>query len=345
MTETTNVDWRVYHGTGQPAPSRQAQLPPAPPWRRFAGTGTATRPVDEAAESQRMIGGPLGQPRQPNRREVAVVNAAIYLRRPLLVTGRPGSGKSVLAHLIARELGLGPVLRWSVTGHTTVQEGLYHYDGLGRAQAVAGAGRGGTDPVDIGHYIRLGPLGTALLPYELPRVLLVDELDQGRIELHNDLLRVFEDGEYTIAELARLVGSQPDITVPTNDPGGSAVVWRGRVQCREFPIVVVTSNGEREFPSTFLRRCLRLRIDQPNGEQLAAMVAAHFGATEGVDVARLIEEFIRRSEDSGGLAVDQLLNAVHLAVQLVTSGTYQPGKDWAELLRAVWSPLAASESE
>ncbi|HEY0805091.1 MAG TPA: MoxR family ATPase [Pseudonocardiaceae bacterium] len=344
-TEPTNTDWRVYHGTGRTATSPTTALPPPPPWRRFTGTGTVTRPGDDPDEAQRRIGALLDRQRQPYQDEVAMVNAAIYLRRPLLVTGRPGTGKSSLAHLIARELGLGPVLRWPVTSRTMLKDGLYFYDAIGRAQASVGVGRGDTDPVDIGNYVHLGPLGTALLPYDLPRVLLVDELDKSDIDLPNDLLDVFEEGEYRIPELARLAKRQPEVTVLTHDPDGTAVVRHGRVQCREFPIVVVTSNGEREFPPAFLRRCLQLRVDQPNFEQLGAMVAAHFGATDSIDVARLISDFLQRSGEVGGLASDQLLNAVHLATQLATSGAYQPDDEWEELLRAIWHPLSTAEFE
>lgn len=343
--QPTNKDWRVYHGTGRVATSPTTALPDPPPWRRFTGTGFATRPADDPDEVQRRIGMSLDRPRQPYEHELAMVNAAIYLRRPLLVTGRPGTGKSSLAHLIARELGLGPVLRWPITSRTVLKDGLYFYDAIGRAQASVSRESDGVAPVDIGDYVHLGALGTALLPYDLPRVLLVDELDKSDIDLPNDLLDVFEEGEYQITELTRLAKKQAEVTVLTHDPNGTAVITEGRVRCREFPIVVVTSNGEREFPPAFLRRCLQLRVDQPNFAQLGSMVAAHFGTVDGVDVARLINEFLQRSGEVGGLASDQLLNAVQLAAQLATSGAYQPDEDWAELLRAIWHPLTTTEFE
>lgn len=271
-----------------------------------------------------------------------MVNAAIYLRRPLLVTGRPGTGKSSLAYLISRELGLGPVLRWPITSRTLLKDGLYLYDAIGRVQE-AGTRRDNSDTPDIGQFVHLGPLGTALLPYELPRVLLIDELDKSDIDLPNDLLNVFEDAEYEIPELTRLASRQPDVTVMTHDRNGSAVIGRGRVQCRAFPIVIITSNGEREFPAPFLRRCLKLHVEPPTFEQLGAMVAAQFGTPDGVDIARLITEFLDRSRDIGGLASDQLLNAVHLAAELVTSGAYRPDEDWRELLTAIWHPLSSTE--
>lgn len=333
-------DWRIYRGTGEAAAAPIAALPQPPPWRRFSGEGAAGRPDRDGGETARRIGGATNRRHLSTPHEVAMVNAALYLRRPLLVTGRPGTGKSTLAYLIASELGLGPVLRWPITSRTTLSDGLYLYDAIGRVQAAGS--RPAKEP-DIGDFVHLGPLGTALLPYELPRVLLVDELDKGDIDLPNDLLNVFEEGEYQIAELVRIAKQQPEVIVLTHDKHGSALVQGGWVQCQAFPVVIITSNGEREFPPAFLRRCLQLHLSPPSSEQLAAMVAAQFGATEQVDVSRLISEFLDRSEALGGLAADQLLNAVHLAVELATSGAYQPDEDWNDLLTAIWHPLSSME--
>jgi len=337
------VDWHVYRGTGKPG--AVDELPAPPPWRRFDGEPVCPAPEADAGEADRRIGSVHGVGRVPGQHEISMVNAAIYLRRPLLVTGRPGTGKSSLAYLIARELGLGPVLRWSITSRTALKDGLYLYDAIGRVQEINA--RQGEEP-DIGEFVHLGPLGTALLPYEQPRVLLIDELDKSDIDLPNDLLNVFEDGEFEIQELTRLAGRHPEVKVLTDDRDGDAVVRRGRVRCRAFPIVIITSNGEREFPAPFLRRCLKLHVDPPTPQQLGAMVAAQFGDTDGierVDVARLISDFTARSDATGGLASDQLLNAVHLAVELATSGAYQPDEDWQELLTAIWHPLSSSIAE
>jgi MoxR-like ATPase len=331
------VDWHVYRGTGRPGVVEK--LPDPPPWRRFSGEPVCEVPAGDGGDTDRRIGGVPGVARIPSPHEVSMVNAAIYLRRPLLVTGRPGTGKSSLAYLIARELGLGPVLRWPVTSRTALKDGLYAYDAIGRVQEINA--RQGQEP-DIGQFVHLGPLGTALLPYERPRVLLIDELDKSDIDLPNDLLNVFEDAYFEVLELQRLAARHPEVTVLTADRDGSAVVRRGRVRCRAFPIVIITSNGEREFPAPFLRRCLKLHVEPPTPQQLGAMVAAQFGDTDGVDVSRLISEFLARSEETGGLASDQLLNAVHLAMELATSGAYQPDEDWQELLTAIWHPLTST---
>ena len=334
-------DWRVYRGTGLTARKPVQSLPSPPPWRIFDGRGKVGRPADDG-DGARRIGGKRTQPRVPDPREVAMVNAALYLGRPLLVTGRPGTGKSTLAYLVAAELGLGPVLKWPISSRTGLKEGLYLYDAIGRVQA---ARRGSEEQADIGGYVRLGPLGTALLPFELPRVLLIDELDKSDIDLPNDLLNVFEDGEYEIPELVRLAKQQPTVTVFTHDRGGTAEVADGRVRPRAFPVVIITSNGEREFPPAFLRRCLQLEMRPPTAEQLGMMVAAQFGDTSELDVRQLISDFLQRSDRVGGLASDQLLNAVHLAAQLATSGAYQTDEEWRELLTAVWHPLASLEPE
>jgi len=267
--------------------------------------------------------------------EILTVNAALYLRRPLLITGTPGVGKSSLAYKIARELALGPVLRWPISSRTMFRDGLWEYDAIGRVQAAATEGG-----ADIGGFVRLGPLGTALLPFERPRVLLIDELDKSDIHLPNDLLAVFEDGDFEIQPLARIAANQPEVTVFTHDRGGRVTVREGHVQCNDFPIVVITSNGERDFPPAFLRRCLRLEMPQPGMEQLVSMVAAHFRDVP-MRGQELIREFVVNSQRLGGLANDQLLNAMHLA----TSGAYRPDQNWQRLRDTLWQRLTVGGTD
>ncbi|GAA3954038.1 MoxR family ATPase [Actinomadura viridis] len=367
-------DWRVYRGGGAPHDGID-RLPPPPPWRRFGpGAGTEAREAIRPADRERAVS------YRSDPRVVDKVNAALYLRRPLLVTGKPGAGKSTLAYNIAYELGLEPILYWPVSSRTTLQQGLYEYDAIGRVHETslrrsrtgpaarpdtagappdereepdgpdvpdgpggpggpggpteaAGAGEvDGTVP-GIGRYIRLGPLGTALLPGERPRVLLIDELDKSDIDLPNDLLNVLEEGRFTIPELERLPDGPP-VEVMTADDGGRAPISRGRVRCADFPIVIITSNGEREFPLAFLRRCVRVAIEPPTGEQLADIVAAHLGEEARTSGRALIAEFLDRRA-RGDLATDQLLNAIFLA----TSGSRPPESTLRELVEALLRPL------
>ncbi|MFG3231558.1 AAA family ATPase [Streptomyces antibioticus] len=344
----SDPDWGIYRGTGVPRPDGIDDLPPPPPWRTFNGGPAHPGPPEDADEIRRRLG--TFSPTAPtDKAQLDVINAALCLRRPLLVTGRPGSGKSTLPYRIAHELGLGRVLYWPVTSRTTLQDGLYSYDAIGRVQATATwramigvpgstmTSEGAGEAPSVGDFLSLGPLGTALLPYERPRVLLVDELDKSDIDLPNDLLSVLEEGTFEIPELVRSEARSPYVEVHTDDPDIRVSVQGGRVRCRAFPIVVITSNGEREFPAAFLRRCLRLDIPQPGVEELAAMVAAHFSPEVAERARDVIAQFHERSSRSGGLAADQLLNAVHL----MTSGDHPAqGEQWDHLMAAVWRRLS-----
>ncbi|MFC4034420.1 AAA family ATPase [Streptomyces polygonati] len=314
-------DWRIYRGEAAPHDDI-GLLPPPPPWRDFAlsapdraedghhVTELTPEERDAGADSGRRL--PRAAAYHVDARTVEAVNTALYLRRPLLVTGDPGVGKSSLAHAVARELRLGRVLRWPVNSRTTLRDGLYRYDSLGRLEE-AGVNRegGGTGTTgDLGRFVRLGPLGTALAPYALPRVLVVDEIDKADIDLPNDLLDVFEEGTFEIPELSRAADAHPVVEVRPADDGRRVTVRHGVVHCHTFPFVILTSNGERDFPPAFLRRCVRLHLSPgADRDRLRAIVRAHL-PTADEDADRIIERFVQHAA-TGELAVDQLLNAVY----------------------------------
>lgn len=257
---------------------------------------------------------------------VNAVNMAIYLRRPLLVTGDPGIGKTSLAYDIAYELQLGSVLEWPITSRTTLQDGLYHYDAIGRLNAAAldktneeriiSIENGTQEDINtnIGDFITLGALGTALIPRHRPRLLLIDEFDKSDYDLPNDLLYIFEKGEYEIPELKRIKRRHPKILVGLHNSDAKYKVEYGKVSCAEFPLVVITSNEERELPAPFLRRCVRLNIVRPNTKQLEEIIVKHLKDMTEKDKEHT-KELISRFEkllETGPLSNDQLLNAVYL---------------------------------
>ncbi|HWS36780.1 MAG TPA: MoxR family ATPase [Actinoplanes sp.] len=309
---TATPQWHIYRGTNEPHDGIE-HLPPPPPWRAFEGPVVDQSVPEPVAPGQGGHRANAAAGYLPEADTVELTNISLMLRRPLLVTGKPGTGKSTLARSVAYQLRLGPVLHWPISSQSRLSDALYQYDAIGRLQQtnLARVGAGSEQALSIGQFIRLGPLGTALVGQRRPRVLLIDELDKSDIDLPNDLLNVLEEGQFDIRELTR-EAETGDIRVPTWDIDGWATVRNGRVRCHAFPVIVITSNDEREFPPAFLRRCVRLHIQPPSAEKLSQIVTSQLGEVALDGAADVVEEFTTL-RDTQNLSTDQLLNAVYFA--------------------------------
>ena len=188
------------------------------------------------------------------------VNAAIVLERPLLVKGEPGTGKTVLAEEIARAVG-APLLTWHVKSTTRAQQGLYEYDAVSR---LRDSQLGDPRVSDIANYIRRGKLWEAFAAPERP-VLLIDEIDKADIEFPNDLLLELDRMEFHVYETG------------------------ATVKAERRPIVIITSNNEKELPDAFLRRCFFHYIRFPDRETMEKIVDVHFPSIK----KKLVEEALR----------------------------------------------------
>jgi MoxR-like ATPase len=190
------------------------------------------------------------------------VNAAVQLRRPLLVKGEPGTGKTVLAHEIAEALG-APLIEWHIKSTTRAVQGLYEYDAVARLRD----GQLGDERVhDIANYIKRGKLWDAFTSEKLP-VLLIDEIDKADIEFPNDLLQELDRMEFHVYETGETV------------------------KAVDRPVVVITSNNEKELPDAFLRRCFFHYIRFPDRETMSEIIDVHFPGIQKLLVSRAMDIF------------------------------------------------------
>lgn len=195
---------------------------------------------------------------------MASVNVAIALQKPLLIKGEPGTGKTMLAEAVAKSLGKRLII-WNIKSTTKAQDGLYMYDTIQRLYD----GQFGEEGVDdIAHYIKLGKLGEAFESEEQV-ILLIDEIDKADLEFPNDLLWELDQMEFYIHETKRTV------------------------KAKQRPIVIITSNAEKELPDAFLRRCIFHYIDFPDEELMEEIVRTHYPNVEDNLLKNAMEVFYK----------------------------------------------------
>ncbi len=198
------------------------------------------------------------------------VNAAALLRRPLLVKGEPGTGKTVLAEEVAKALG-APLITWNIKSTTKAHQGLYEYDAVARLRD----GQLGDERVhDIKNYIKKGKLWEAFESPVLP-VLLIDEIDKADIEFPNDLLQELDRMSFDVYETHETISA------------------------KERPIIIITSNNEKELPDAFLRRCFFHYIKFPDRDTMQAIVDVHFPGIQKILVGKAMDIFYEVREVPG----------------------------------------------
>ena len=194
------------------------------------------------------------------------VNAASTLKRPLLIKGEPGTGKTMLAEEVAQALGM-PLLQWHIKSTTKAQQGLYEYDAVSRLRDSQLLGSEGSEKVkDISNYIVKGVLWQAFTA-DKPVVLLIDEIDKADIEFPNDLLREIDRMEFYVYETRELI------------------------RATHRPLVFITSNNEKELPDAFLRRCFFHYIKFPDAQTMQSIVNVHFPALKKELLSAALKNF------------------------------------------------------
>ena len=247
------------------------------------------------------------------------VNAAIALERPLLVKGEPGTGKTILAHEIAKSLGR-PLLTWHIKSTTKAQQGLYEYDAVAR---LRDSQLGEAKVADIRNYIQRGKLWEAFVAEEAP-VLLIDEIDKADIEFPNDLLLELDRMEFYVYETRETVVAQ------------------------QRPIVLITSNNEKELPDAFLRRCFFHYIRFPDRDTMAEIVEVHYPGLQKALLREALTAFYEIREVPGlkkKPSTSELLDWIKLLMVEDISPEVLRQRDPAKLIPPLAGALLKNEQD
>jgi MoxR-like ATPase len=250
---------------------------------------------------------------------MVAVNAAIVLERPLLVKGEPGTGKTVLAREVAESLGL-PIIEWHIKSTTKAQQGLYDYDAVSR---LRDSQLGDARVHDIANYIRRGRLWDAFTRDQRP-VMLIDEIDKADIEFPNDLLLELDRMEFFVYETGETV------------------------KARQRPIVIITSNNEKELPDAFLRRCFFHYIRFPDAETMQQIVEVHFPGLKKRLIAEALSLFFEIREVPGlrkKPSTSELLDWIRLLVSEDVSPEVLRERDPAKVIPPLHGALLKNEQD
>ncbi|RQM64025.1 AAA family ATPase [Aeromonas enteropelogenes] len=247
------------------------------------------------------------------------VNAAIVLEKPLLIKGEPGTGKTVLAEAVADHLGT-ELIAWHIKSTTKAQQGLYEYDAVAR---LRDSQLGDPNVANIDHYIRRGKLWQAFTADQRP-VLLIDEIDKADIEFPNDLLLELDRMEFDVYETGE------------------------RVKARQRPVVIITSNNEKELPDAFLRRCFFHYIRFPDKAEMQAIVRLHYPTLKDALLEEAMALFFELREVEGlrkKPSTSELLDWIRLLladdIAPEAMRTREPGK----LVPALYGALLKTEQD
>ncbi|PTW61792.1 MoxR-like ATPase [Breoghania corrubedonensis] len=247
------------------------------------------------------------------------VNAALALERPLLVKGEPGTGKTVLAQEVARALD-APLIEWHVKSTTKAQQGLYEYDAVSR---LRDSQLGDERVHDIANYIRRGKLWEAFVSERHP-VLLIDEIDKADIEFPNDLLLELDRMEFHVYETGETIRAE------------------------KRPLVIITSNNEKDLPDAFLRRCFFHYIKFPDEETMRAIVEVHFPDLKGMLLREALTLFYEVREVPGlkkKPSTSELLDWIKLLVNEDVDPATLKERDASKLIPPLHGALLKNEQD
>ncbi|MEH8230050.1 MoxR family ATPase [Aeromonas veronii] len=247
------------------------------------------------------------------------VNAAITLEKPLLIKGEPGTGKTVLAEAVADHLGTD-LIAWHIKSTTKAQQGLYEYDAVAR---LRDSQLGDPRVADISHYIRKGKLWQAFSAEQRP-VLLIDEIDKADIEFPNDLLLELDRMEFDVYETGE------------------------RVKARQRPVVIITSNNEKELPDAFLRRCFFHYIRFPDKAEMQAIVNLHYPDLKESLLAEAMDLFFELREVEGlrkKPSTSELLDWIRLLLADDIAPEAMRAREPGKLVPALYGALLKTEQD